>query len=51
MEGQIALGTLLQRTRDLRLAVPPESLRWQSGLVIRGLKELPVSFSPLPNGA
>lgn len=43
MEGQIAIDTLLRRTADLQLAVPPESLRWRRGLVLRGLKALPVS--------
>jgi cytochrome P450 len=46
LEGQIAINALLARTRDLRLAVNPSTLRWRSGLVLRGLKALPVSFSP-----
>ena len=45
LEGQIALNALLQRTRDLRLAIPREALRWHRGLVIRGLKALPVTFA------
>jgi len=45
LEGQIALNTLLQRTQELRLAVPPHALRWQGGLVIRGVKALPVTFA------
>jgi cytochrome P450 len=45
LEGQIAIRTLLARTRDLRLAVNPNTLRWRSGLVLRGLKALPVSFT------
>jgi cytochrome P450 PksS len=44
LEGQLALNKLLQRTRDLRLSVAPEVLTWQGGLVIRGLKGLPVTF-------
>ena len=44
MEGQIALGTLLRRMPDLRLKDSPESLTWRSGLVLRGLKGLPVVF-------
>jgi cytochrome P450 PksS len=44
MEGQIALGTLLRRVPGLRLAVRPEALRWRPGLVLRGLKALPVTF-------
>ena len=45
LEGQIAINTLLARTRDLQLAVDPSMLRWRSGLVLRGLKALPVSFA------
>ena len=43
LEGQIAIGTLLRRLPDLRLAVTPESLRWRRGLVLRGLEALPVT--------
>jgi cytochrome P450 len=46
LEGQTAIKTLLARTSDLRLAVDPAALRWRSGLVLRGLKALPVSFTP-----
>jgi cytochrome P450 len=44
MEGQIAIGTLLRRMPELRLADPPESLTWRPGMVLRGLKGLPVEF-------
>ena len=46
LEGQTAIKTLLARTSDLRLAVDPSALRWRSGLILRGLKALPVSFTP-----
>ncbi len=44
MEGQIALGSLLRRFPELRLAVPVDDLHWGhgDGLVLRGLSELPV---------
>ena len=45
LEGQTAINTLLAGTRDLQLAVDPTALRWRSGLVLRGLKALPVTFS------
>ena len=45
LEGQMAINTLLARTRDLQLTVDPSTLRWRSGLVLRGLKALPVSFT------
>lgn len=44
LEGQIAINTLLARTRDLQLAVAPSKLRWRTGFVLRGLHSLPVSF-------
>lgn len=44
MEGQIAINTLLRRMPDLRLKGSPESLTWRPGLVLRGLKGLPVEF-------
>ena len=43
LEGQIAIGTLLSRLPELRLAVAAESLRWRRGLVLRGLEALPVT--------
>ncbi len=42
LEGQIAITTLFRRFPNLRLAGPPESLRWRKGLFFRGLEELPV---------
>ncbi|MER5741161.1 MULTISPECIES: cytochrome P450 [unclassified Streptomyces] len=42
MEGQIAVGSLVRRFPDIRLAAPADSLRWREGLLIRGLHELPV---------
>jgi cytochrome P450 PksS len=44
LEGQIALATLLRRTKEVRPAVPPRSLRWRGGLVVRGLEALPVEI-------
>ncbi|SDL04263.1 cytochrome P450 family protein [Streptomyces indicus] len=45
MEGQIALATLLRRLPDLRLSVDPSELRWRGGLIMRGLRTLPVTFT------
>jgi cytochrome P450 len=44
MEGQIAFATLLARFPELALAADPSTLHWShgDGLVLRGLKELPV---------
>jgi cytochrome P450 PksS len=44
LEGQLALGALLRRLPELRLAVEPGALRWRPGLVLRGLEALPVTF-------
>ncbi len=46
LEGQVAIGELLARFPDLALAVPPEELAWRPGTLIRGLRELPVTYSP-----
>jgi cytochrome P450 PksS len=45
LEGQLAINTLVQRLPRIRLAVPRESLAWRRGLVLRGLKALPVEFA------
>src|SRR5262249_51083414 len=44
LEGQMAINTLLRRLPDLRLTVTPNGLRWRSGLILRGLESLPVTF-------
>jgi cytochrome P450 len=48
MEGQLALGSLLRRFPELRLAGPHDQLHWGhgDGLVLRGLSELPVIPGP-----
>jgi len=44
LEGQIAIGTLLARLPHLRLAIPPEAVRWRGNPIMRGLCSLPVTF-------
>ena len=51
LEGQIAINTLLRRIPDLRLAVPRQALRRRPGLVLHGLKSLPVAFSAVISAA
>jgi cytochrome P450 len=48
MEGRLALGTLLRRFPQLRLAVDVDQLHWGhgDGLVLRGLSELPLIPGP-----
>ncbi|MFE0460608.1 cytochrome P450 [Kitasatospora sp. NPDC058965] len=43
-ELQIALGTLLRRLPELRLAVPFEEVRFRTEALIYGLHELPVAW-------
>src|SRR5262249_36496630 len=50
LEGQIAINTLLHRLPDLRLAVPADALRWRPGLVLHGLRALPVAFTARTRG-
>jgi cytochrome P450 len=42
LEGRIAFERLFSRYPDLRLASSPNDLRWHSGLIMRGLRTLPV---------
>jgi cytochrome P450 len=44
LEGQIAIGTLLRRLPNLRLAGDPEQLTWNRNPMLRGLTSLPVAF-------
>ncbi|MEV8504755.1 cytochrome P450 [Actinoplanes sp. NPDC051475] len=44
MELQVALRTLLGRLPELRLAVDEKDLPWKSGLLVRGLRAMPVSW-------
>jgi cytochrome P450 len=42
LEGRIAIGSLIRRFPDLRLAVPARELRWRPANTLRGLVSLPV---------
>jgi cytochrome P450 PksS len=44
LEGRLAIDTLLRRVRCLRLADPATAPAWRGGLVLRGLRRLPVRF-------
>jgi cytochrome P450 PksS len=43
MEAKIALGRLLERFPNLRLAVPRDQLRWHMSAGFRGLNALPLA--------
>lgn len=44
MELQVAIGSLLGRFPGLALAVPAADLPWKTGVLVRGLRELPVRW-------
>jgi len=44
LEGQIALQTLVNRFPNLRLKKPAESLKWRTGMLMRGPRQLPVAL-------
>ncbi|GIE33719.1 cytochrome P450 hydroxylase [Actinoplanes italicus] len=48
LEAGIALDRLFARHPDLEAAVPPEDLRWRSGLLMHGLAALPVRLGRPP---
>lgn len=45
LEGRIAIQTLIERMPDLRLAIPPDQLRWRTHPIMRGLHRLPVTWT------
>jgi cytochrome P450 len=45
LEGQIAIGRLLDRFPDLALAVEPDELRWRNSMLFHGLEEVPLKLS------
>jgi cytochrome P450 len=47
LEAQYAIGELLRRLPDITLAADPAELRWRGGLIMRGLRQLPVEFEPV----
>jgi cytochrome P450 len=44
MELQVALGTILSRLPRLRIAVPEDSLTWNSSTIMRGLAAFPIAW-------
>jgi cytochrome P450 len=42
LQGRVAIGSLGRRFPGLRLAVPPQELRWRRGVSVRSLRSLPV---------
>jgi len=46
IQSEIALGRLLNRFPQLRLAADPDALEWENNPLLRGLLELPVRLRP-----
>lgn len=44
LEGEIALRTLFQRYPHLKLAVDRNALNWRPGMIVRGVKEIPLAL-------
>jgi cytochrome P450 len=44
MELQVAIGSLITRFPDLRLAVDPQDVRWKTGSAVWGLESLPIAW-------
>lgn len=42
LEGEIALSKLLEKFPDLALAVDESELDWRPGMIVRGVKEIPL---------
>ncbi|OCA80842.1 cytochrome P450 family protein [Pseudobacillus wudalianchiensis] len=42
LEGEIAINSLLQCFPKLKLSVHPDELEWRPGMIVRGVKEIPV---------
>ncbi|WP_016572699.1 cytochrome P450 [Streptomyces noursei] len=45
IEGEVALEMLFRQLKDLRLAIDPAEVVWSYGPMLRGPRELPVTFS------
>ena len=44
LEGEIAINMLLRRMPAIQLCTDFDLLNWRAGIIIRGLKEMPVKF-------
>ncbi|WJH29383.1 cytochrome P450 [Paenibacillus sp. CC-CFT742] len=44
LEGEIAISTLLARYPEMQLQTDVTELEWRPGMIVRGLKELPVQL-------
>ncbi|MFS0723663.1 cytochrome P450 [Paenibacillus sp. 1P07SE] len=44
LEGEIAISALIRRMPNIRLKISSDELEWRPGMIIRGVREIPVSF-------
>lgn len=44
LEGEIAITSLLKRFPNMKLNVDKDDLQWRDGMIVRGVKELPLSL-------
>lgn len=44
LEGEIAINTLLRRMPEIRLKTDQSLIEWRAGMIIRGVKEIPLFF-------
>ncbi|WP_132006669.1 cytochrome P450 family protein [Mesobacillus foraminis] len=42
LEGEIAITSLMQRFPEMKLAVGKDELEWRPGMIVRGVKEIPL---------
>lgn len=42
LEGEIAIASLLKRFPQIKLAIDSKELEWRPGMIVRGVKELPL---------
>ncbi|TWT24262.1 cytochrome P450 [Planomicrobium sp. CPCC 101110] len=43
LEGEIAISSLLERFPDMQLEIDKKELEWRPGMIVRGVKEIPLS--------
>lgn len=44
LEGEIAINTLLRRFPNIRMREDADALEWRPGMIVRGVKEIPLSL-------
>ncbi len=44
LEGELAISALLERLPNLKLSTEKDSIEWRPGIIIRGTKEIPLTF-------